>query len=172
MNRLSLRLRERKLLLKWLRQNPQASTRNLVAEGFQEAFHFWYGFELWMAKEDAGLSVSSKDKFRSRENKKPFGRSISVLRSELLNFLQNNPGATTATIRQSGFSYALKRVYRGNIAAARKDAGLVPRGWVSLATCARKMRISTQRLSILAKQGRIPSLRLGGHLYVPVFVTW
>lgn len=102
-------------LLKYLKDNPEASTKDICDAGFGGVLKGFYKRSLNAAKRDAGVDKKYIEEHEPVTEER---------RKELLYWLKDNPEAGWKETYNAGFASVLDKFYNGSINEAKEEAGV------------------------------------------------
>ncbi len=139
-------------------ENPNATAVELTAAGLSYEVSLAFGQNMVnAAKRAAGLEERA---FGQQAHTADFDR------QRVRDYLENHPEATSGELTEAGLGNALK-VYLGGIDDARRDAGILPQGYISAADAARELRLKCGVSDLVARR-KLEALRVGNRVYVSV----
>jgi len=144
-------------ILDYLRENTDANAPDLDNAGLAYDLSVGYAGRINEARNEAGLG-----EFAPGENIKP---SKKQRKQRILSYLREHPEASFPDLVKAGYGHHLTAIGNG-IDNLRRDADIVPNGYISGAEAADKLESSRQWVSKLFKQGKIDGIKVGKRLYV------
>ena len=87
-------------------------------------------------------------------------------RGRIVNYLIDNPEAMAKDLIANGHGWDLGIAYNGRINDAKRDAGIIPKGYISAAEAARQLNTSRSRISSLFNTGKLNGCRIGKSVFI------
>jgi len=145
----------RQRVLGYLRDNPDANRSDLAKAGLSYDLSVGYNRRINDARRDLGLEERVAGQQQTKGMK----------RQRILSYLREHPDAMVYDIKQDGHKWALEAL-KQNIDDLRREAGVVPKDYISAAKVAKELHISRTRVSQLFEKGQLDGYKSGRRLFI------
>lgn len=149
--------RSRQQIDDYLLEHPDAATRDLQEAGLLYALFVSYGGLINEARNQLGLA-----ELGPRELLKPTNEQR---RQGLISYLRINRDASSEDLRRDGYSRDILAI-EDTLESLRREAGIVPEGYIRAAEASRKLGKSREGISFLFRTGKLEGIRVGRDMYI------
>ena len=87
-------------------------------------------------------------------------------KQKIVRYLKRHRNATWGNVERDGLIYDLRVAYQGKINDARRDAGLIPDGYITRLEAAEILGVRGVYVTQLAREGMLNGYRVVRNLYV------
>jgi hypothetical protein len=147
----------RQRILNYLRENYDADREDIYHAGLNYDFSVGYQGRINDARKDLGFEerASGGQQQLTKEQR----------RQRIVSFLRNNPNTQATDNPYNGFQHD-RSVVDGSIEDLRREAGILPNGFISAAEVSNRLHTNKQQVTNLFKRGDLDGFRLGRHIYI------
>ena len=154
----------RNRILTYLKDHPDTTANGLRAAGLGLDFSYGYDGKINNARRDAGIDIGDI------RRKKKLSR-IESSKKRIIECLLKHPSADIQYLRSHGLIKDFCRVYTGNLTDARRDAGILPEGYVSAKEAVQILGYTKQGIFYLFDTGKIEGMKLGRGKHRRLFLS-
>jgi hypothetical protein len=149
--------RNQQRVLDYLKERPDADFHDLNAAGLKYALWVGYRNRINDARNHLGTMEMA-----------PGGRlqsSIEQRRGKIVDYLREHPNALHMDVRRAGHGYDFN-IVGGSIHDLRREAGIVPEGYILGADASRRLGMTKEGASYLFRKGTLEGIKVGANIYV------